>query len=60
MARLDGSGTSGRGCGIGGSWIGRSGDLGLGRRFRSTVEVSGFKFQVGEKVSGGWCVLGGD
>ena len=43
MARLDGSGTSGRGCGIGGLWIGRSGDLGLGRRFRSTVEVSGFK-----------------
>ena len=44
MARPAGAGTSGKGCGIGGSSTEKSVDLGLGRRSRSTVD--GCKFQV--------------
>ena len=45
MASPAGGGISGKACGIGGSWIGRSVDLGLGRRSRSTVEVSSFRLR---------------
>ena len=50
MARPAGAGTSGKGCGIGGLWMSKLVDLGLGRRSRSTVAVSSFKF----RVSGCW------